>query len=511
MSQNARVAMWVPTATPADVEAVISTTGPPVDGVLPTGFEELGDAATGPAGPQGPQGVPGVTGPPGPTGPQGIVEDAPDDGIIYGRSDAAWVPVATEGGGGVPSDTDPLMDGVAAPGVLTTYARGDHKHPSDTAKADVSALALKAPLASPALTGAPTAPTAAADTNTTQIATTAYVDRAVSLTGETPSNAAPLMDGVAAAGTSDLYARGDHIHPSDTAKANVTHTHAQGDITNLTTDLTARVLKAGDTMTGALVLPAGTLALPAIKFGDASTGLFRRAANQIGLSCNSFEVMSWSSNGTASFYGGIKGNDGGATAPSYTFTSQNNTGFYYAASTLYWTIVGTQKLSLSATVMTSAVPIALPADPASNLHAATKQYVDGKAAPAAATAAEYRANSAPTKMLTSGATWDAAAYVSLAAVGSAHNFDFSLGIDFSIAFSSATHSIPDPTNAKPGQKGLIYVTAGAGAAVTSWGTAWKFPGGIKPAFTANGTAPDVISYWVLTPTIIICTFAADFK
>ena len=37
-----------------------------------------------------------------------------------------------------------------------------------------SALATKAPLASPSLTGTPTAPTAAADTNTTQIATTAF-------------------------------------------------------------------------------------------------------------------------------------------------------------------------------------------------------------------------------------------------------------------------------------------------------------------------------------------------
>ena len=38
-----------------------------------------------------------------------------------------------------------------------------------------TALNSKADLASPALTGTPTAPTAAADTNTTQIATTAYV------------------------------------------------------------------------------------------------------------------------------------------------------------------------------------------------------------------------------------------------------------------------------------------------------------------------------------------------
>lgn len=43
----------------------------------------------------------------------------------------------------------------------------------------VADLGLKAPLASPALTGAPTAPTAAGGTNTTQLATTAFVHSAV--------------------------------------------------------------------------------------------------------------------------------------------------------------------------------------------------------------------------------------------------------------------------------------------------------------------------------------------
>lgn len=45
------------------------------------------------------------------------------------------------------------------------------------------ALALKAPLASPALTGTPTAPTAAPGTNTTQVATTAFVAAAVAAGG----------------------------------------------------------------------------------------------------------------------------------------------------------------------------------------------------------------------------------------------------------------------------------------------------------------------------------------
>ena len=47
-------------------------------------------------------------------------------------------------------------------------------HPTSAITGLDAALALKAPLASPALTGVPTAPTAAADTSTTQIATTAF-------------------------------------------------------------------------------------------------------------------------------------------------------------------------------------------------------------------------------------------------------------------------------------------------------------------------------------------------
>jgi hypothetical protein len=50
---------------------------------------------------------------------------------------------------------------------------------ADFATTITNALALKAPLASPALTGTPTAPTAAAATNNTQVATTAFVQGVV--------------------------------------------------------------------------------------------------------------------------------------------------------------------------------------------------------------------------------------------------------------------------------------------------------------------------------------------
>lgn len=69
-----------------------------------------------------------------------------------------------------------------------------------------------AKLASPTFTGTPLAPTAAVDTNTTQIATTAFV------VGQAGS-ANPTMNGTVAVGTSLRFARQDHVHPVDTSRA----------------------------------------------------------------------------------------------------------------------------------------------------------------------------------------------------------------------------------------------------------------------------------------------------
>ena len=73
-----------------------------------------------------------------------------------------------------PSSTSPKIDGTAATGSEANYSRGDHVHPTDTSRA---------PLASPTFTGTPAAPTAALGTDTTQIATTAFVKAAVAAAG----------------------------------------------------------------------------------------------------------------------------------------------------------------------------------------------------------------------------------------------------------------------------------------------------------------------------------------
>lgn len=104
---------------------------------------------------------------------------------------------------GQASSTNPVVNGVAAPGTSLRYSRQDHVHPTDTSRAA---------LASPTFTGTPAAPTAAADTNTTQIATTAYV------VGQAGSSN-PVMNGTVAVGTSLRYSRQDHVHPTDTSRA----------------------------------------------------------------------------------------------------------------------------------------------------------------------------------------------------------------------------------------------------------------------------------------------------
>ena len=123
--------------------------------------------------------------------------------------------------------------------------------------------------ASPTFTGAPLSTTAAADTNTTQVATTAYV------VGQA-SSTAPVVDGVATVGTSLRYARADHIHPTDTSRAPLDSPSLTGTPLSITAAVdtnttqiatTAYVVGQGyaklasPTFTGTPSLPTGTTAV----------------------------------------------------------------------------------------------------------------------------------------------------------------------------------------------------------------------------------------------------------
>ena len=142
----------------------------------------------------------------------------------------------------------------------------------------IANAANKADLASPTFTGSPLSTTAAADTNTTQISTTAFVIGQASST-------TPAATGTAAIGTSLKYARADHVHvnplPSggttgqvlskvDGTSYNVAWTTPSGggyitsvssplSVTsnNLTVDLSTYLPLAGGVMTGYLYSDIG--------------------------------------------------------------------------------------------------------------------------------------------------------------------------------------------------------------------------------------------------------------
>lgn len=103
-------------------------------------------------------------------------------------------------GSATPSNTPPVMDGVAAPGSSTNYARGDHVHPTDTSRASATALADEV--------------TARTNKDLSLDGDIAAVDAKIHFSASNP-----LMDGSATAGFSTDQARADHIHPTDTSRA----------------------------------------------------------------------------------------------------------------------------------------------------------------------------------------------------------------------------------------------------------------------------------------------------
>lgn len=122
-------------------------------------------------------------------------------------------------------------------------------------------LAAKAPLASPALTGTPTAPTAAAATNTTQIATTAFVQEALSAAGsgdmsksvyDTTNNGKVDVAEVAeAVPWTGVTGKPPSFAPS-------AHNHPTSEVTGLDATLAGKAPLASPALTGTPTAPTAT-------------------------------------------------------------------------------------------------------------------------------------------------------------------------------------------------------------------------------------------------------------
>jgi hypothetical protein len=175
---------------------------------------------------------------PGSGGGGGGIDDAPIDGTSYARKSAAWVHLThsdiTDWATSIPlaSSTPPAMDGTAAPGVATTFSRGDHVHPTDTSRAAASALASYVPLAGGSMTGTlflpydPIVPLAAA--------TKQYVDAHAGGIGEAPTDG-QLYSRQSSAWTPTVVPLGDNRIINGDMRVDQRNNGAAGTATNVYT------------------------------------------------------------------------------------------------------------------------------------------------------------------------------------------------------------------------------------------------------------------------------------
>lgn len=118
----------------------------------------------------------------------------------FGAGDMAKSTYDTDNDGKV--DAAEVADAAPWAGITgkpTSFTPSSHSHSIAQITGLQTALDAKAPLASPALSGSPTAPTATAGTNTTQIATTAFVAAAIGALIDAAPGAMDTLNELAAA------------------------------------------------------------------------------------------------------------------------------------------------------------------------------------------------------------------------------------------------------------------------------------------------------------------------
>lgn len=236
-------AVWylaLPTdVVPLDITYTYVPNTPPPTVVMPGPAGTPGPA--GPAGPAGPPGADGATGATGPKGDTGATGPQGPQGIQGPQG-----PAGADGAGSPPTVAPPAIAAASAIGASAKFSREDHTH-----------------------AGATTSHSHAIGDLPTTLATDAEVTTAVSNhTSGSPhvalSSTTPAALGTPAVGSGTTAAKADHVHQMPTA-ANVgaaatVHTHAQADVTNLTTDLAAKAPLASPALTGTPTVPTASAA-----------------------------------------------------------------------------------------------------------------------------------------------------------------------------------------------------------------------------------------------------------
>jgi hypothetical protein len=145
-----------------------------------------------------------------------------------------------------------------------------------------------------------------------------------------------------------------------TPAGNIAATNVQAALVELDSE---KVAKAGDVMTGVLTHPAGTQALPAITFGDAASGFFRKSVNNISVSANNFECINWSGSGKTTFFAQALGFTGALGTPTWSFAADASMGMWRVGTNqLGFQTVSINRLTISDTTLTSTLPMTISGD-----------------------------------------------------------------------------------------------------------------------------------------------------
>lgn len=112
--------------------------------------------------------------------------------------------------------------------------------------------------------------------------------------------------------------------------------------------------------------PNGSVGLPSISFDNApSYGLYYDGTASMHI-VNAGSTKISFTGGTVNFNSNCRGVDGSASLPTYGFSSDTDTGFYWESSTLKATVGGGERLAITNALVTTTVPIRAPAGDASN-------------------------------------------------------------------------------------------------------------------------------------------------
>jgi len=215
----------------------------------------------------------------------------------------------------------------------------------------------------------------------------------------------------AAAGALTTYARGDHVHPTDTSryaasnpagyitasqaiaglpiasttvfgvvKVDGTTIIATGGVISSTGGAGVYLPLTGGTLTGTLTIPQGTQTTPQLLFAGAATntGIFYLAGIAFTVAGGAkFQIASTANVSYVLF----RTADGSVSAPGYSFVQETGSGlFRKTTGVVSMAMLGVEAMNWTATGNTTNAlgPLMLAADPTVALQAVTKQYVDAR-------------------------------------------------------------------------------------------------------------------------------------